>query len=55
MSRYQYTPQALDDLLEIWSFIARDNTDAADRLEVAVFHGVLFLPILRSQAERGVT
>jgi len=37
MSRYQFTPQATDDLLEIWSYIARDNFDAADRVEVAIF------------------
>jgi plasmid stabilization system protein ParE len=37
MSRYQFTPQATADLLDIWSFIARDNPDAADRVEVAVF------------------
>jgi antitoxin ParD1/3/4 len=37
MSRYQFTPQAKDDLLDIWSFIARDNPEAADRVEAAVF------------------
>ncbi len=37
MSRYQFTPQATDDLLDIWSFIARDNPEAADRVEAAVF------------------
>ena len=30
MSRYQFTPQAVDDLFEIWSYIAGDNLDAAD-------------------------
>ena len=37
MSRYQFTPQAIDDLLDIWSFIARDNRAAADRVEAAVY------------------
>ena len=34
MSSYQFTPQAVDDLLDIWSFIANDKLDAADRVEV---------------------
>ncbi len=37
MSKYQFTPQALGDLSHIWSFIARDNSEAANRLEAAVF------------------
>jgi plasmid stabilization system protein ParE len=37
MSRYQFTPQAVSDLLEIWTFIAQDNPEAADRVEEAVF------------------
>jgi toxin ParE1/3/4 len=40
MSRYQFTPQATSDLFDIWSFIAQDNPEAADRLEVAVFSGM---------------
>ena len=36
MSRYQLTPQALEDLFEIWSYIARDNVEAADRVEESV-------------------
>jgi plasmid stabilization system protein ParE len=31
MSSYRFTPQAASDLLDIWSFIAQDNPDAADR------------------------
>ena len=27
----RYSPQAKDDLLEIWLYIARDNVSAADR------------------------
>lgn len=37
MSDYRFTPQAADDLLGIWSFIAQDNLEAADRVEVAIF------------------
>ena len=37
MAGYQFTPQALDDLFEIWSYIARDNTSAADRVEQAIY------------------
>ena len=37
MSGYQFTPQASEDLLHIWSFIARDNPEAADRVEAAVY------------------
>ncbi len=37
MSDYEFTPQATDDLLDIWSFIAQDNREAADRVEVAIF------------------
>jgi plasmid stabilization system protein ParE len=37
MSQYQFTPQAVSDLLEIWTFIARDNLEAADRVEEAIF------------------
>lgn len=37
MNRYLLTPQAAGDLLNIWSFIAQDNPEAADRVEAAVF------------------
>lgn len=37
MSRYQFTPQAVDDLFDIWSFIAQDNPEAADRVEREIF------------------
>jgi plasmid stabilization system protein ParE len=33
---YQFTPQALDDLSEIWDFIAEDNVQAANRVESAI-------------------
>lgn len=37
MKSCHLTPAAEDDLFEIWSFIARDNVVAADRLEVDFF------------------
>ena len=37
MSKYQFTPQALNDIFDIWSFIARDNLEAADRVEEAIY------------------
>ena len=36
MSSYQFTPQAVEDLFEIWSHIAGDDLDAANRIEDAV-------------------
>ncbi len=32
MSRYTVSPEAEDDLLDIWAFVADDNPGAADRL-----------------------
>jgi addiction module RelE/StbE family toxin len=36
MSAIQFTPQAADDLDEIWWFIAEDNRDAAVRVEAEI-------------------
>ncbi len=43
MSEYRFTPQAVDDLFEIWSYIATDNLDAANRVEEAVHSACAFL------------
>jgi len=43
MSKYQFTPQAVNDLFEIWGYIAKDNPDAADTVEAAVFRACDFL------------
>lgn len=43
MSRYQFTPQAVDDLFEIWTYIAGDNLEAANRVEDAVYKACHFL------------
>jgi len=37
MTDYQLTPQALDDLFDIWSYIAQDSPAAADRVEEAIY------------------
>lgn len=33
MADFYYSPEARLDLLEVWEYIARDNIDAADRVE----------------------
>jgi plasmid stabilization system protein ParE len=33
---FQFTPQATEDLDTIWWFIAEDNRDAADRVELEI-------------------
>jgi plasmid stabilization system protein ParE len=43
MSKYQLTPQAVNDLFDIWSFIAADNPAAADRVEEQLFRACAFL------------
>lgn len=43
MTNYKFTPQAITDLFDIWSFIANDNPAAADRVEEAVFSAGDFL------------
>jgi len=37
MKSYRLTPKAEDDLFTIWTYIASDNLDAADRLEAEFF------------------
>jgi len=36
MDRYQLTPEAVSDLVEICDFINQDNPEAADRVEDAI-------------------
>ena len=33
MKSYRITPKAKDDLFDIWSYVAADDLEAADRLE----------------------
>ncbi len=37
MSKYRFTPQAADDLFDVWKFIAQDNPEAANRVEEAIY------------------
>src|SRR2546428_11157908 len=57
MSRYQFTPQTSDDHFEIWSYIAPDSVEAANRVEVAVYEACAFLAEgpLRGNARRDLT
>lgn len=43
MSGYALTPLAKADILEIWSFIAQDSEDAADRVEQEIYDACCFL------------
>jgi plasmid stabilization system protein ParE len=36
MNKFQFTPQASNDLFEIWGYIANDSPRAADRAEAAI-------------------
>ena len=57
MSRVQFTPQAADDLLDIWAYIARESVDAANRVEDAVYQACAFLAEgpLRGKTRRDLT
>lgn len=37
MTRYRLTPHALSDPFDIWSYVAQDNLEAADRVEEAIY------------------
>lgn len=43
MSRYVLTPLAKADIFAIWSYIAGDNEDAANRVEQAIFDACVFV------------
>jgi len=51
MNSYQFTPEAAGDLLEIWCYIAEDDSDVADRVEHAIHTAAALLaenPLLGS-------
>src|ERR1035437_9756478 len=51
---FQLTPRALDDLSEIWAYIAEDNLVAADRVESAILsacHSLARNPMRDSKRE----
>lgn len=37
MSSYQLTPRAVEDLFEIWAYIAGDDIEAANQVEAAIY------------------
>jgi len=43
MSSYLLTPQAEDDLFSVWSYIAQDNIEAADKVEAEIYAACGFL------------
>jgi plasmid stabilization system protein ParE len=43
MSLYRFTSQAENDLFEIWSYIAQDSVEAADRVQAAIQKACEFL------------
>jgi antitoxin ParD1/3/4 len=43
MSAYVFAPQAEEDLFGIWSYIAQDSLEAADRMESEVYRTCVFL------------
>ena len=43
MSGYALTPLAKADIFDIWSYIARDNEDAANRVEQEIYDTCGFL------------
>ena len=36
MTSFQLTPQAVDDLFEIWSYIGEENPESANRVEESI-------------------
>ena len=49
---YQFTPQALNDLSDIWDYIAEDNVKAANRVESAILsacNGLAAHPLIGSK------
>ena len=43
MSGYALTPLAKADILEIWSFIAEDSEETADRVEQVIYDACAFV------------
>ena len=43
MSGFVLTPLATVDIFHVWTYIARHNQDAADRVEQAIFDACAFL------------
>src|SRR5438132_13025683 len=43
MSAYVFTPLAKTDIFDIWSYIADDSEDAANRVEQAIYDACAFV------------
>src|SRR5258708_15118341 len=43
MSGYEFAPQAIEDLFEIWSYIANDDSEAATGVEEAIYAACAFV------------
>jgi plasmid stabilization system protein ParE len=43
MSKYVLTPLAKADIFEIWTYIAENNEEAADRVEQAIYAACAFV------------
>jgi plasmid stabilization system protein ParE len=48
MKGYELSPEATDDLQEIWVYIANDNPTAADQLEDDIYAACELLKVSRS-------
>ena len=57
MNLYRFTPQASEDLLEIWAHIAADNPEAADRVETAIYSAcdLIVQALLAGQMRKDLT
>ena len=57
MSVYVLTPLAKADIFNIWSYIAEDNENAADRVEQAIYDACAFLAKapMRGRSRRDLT
>ena len=40
---YRFTPEAAADLFDIWSYVASDNVEAAERVETAIYDACSFV------------
>ena len=43
LSSFVFTPRARSDVFEIWSYIAENNEETADRVEDAIFDACAFI------------
>jgi plasmid stabilization system protein ParE len=55
MSGYTLTPLAKAEVFDIWSYIAEDNENAADRVEQAIFDACAFVAEAPCEAIPGTT